>query len=180
MGDHGKKRLYRLALLVMSGQFASMPLVAISPWPTATYLVLLASIGVPVGAMLVLSRVLISDVIDFDEKRTGLRREAMYFGMQGLIDSKISFGVGPLIATQLFTIFGNTADRPLGVLLCGPAPACSASSAGRPSGAIRSTDELPGQRVMLLNARHRSSSNRSHTMAAQSGSSGARRPGPVP
>jgi len=120
VGNHGKKRLYRLALLVMSGQFASMPLVAISPWPTATYLVFMASIGVPLGSMLVLSRVLISDVIDFDEKRTGLRREAMYFGMQGLM-TKVSFGVGPLIATQLFTIFGNTADHPLGILLCGPA-----------------------------------------------------------
>ncbi len=117
---HGKKQLYGLALLVMSLQFAAMPLVAISPWPVATYLVLLASVGVPVGTMLVLGRVLISDVIDFDEQRTGLRREAMYFGMQGLM-TKISFGVGPLIATQLFTIFGNTADRPLGVLLCGPA-----------------------------------------------------------
>jgi len=120
VGNHGKKRLYGLALLVMSGQFASMPLVAISPWPTATYLVLMAGIGVPLGSMLVLSRVLISDVIDFDEKRTGLRREAMYFGMQGLM-TKVSFGVGPLIATQLFTIFGNTADHPLGILLCGPA-----------------------------------------------------------
>ncbi len=117
---HGKKRLYGLALLVMSCQFAAMPVVAISPWPTATYLVLLASIGIPVGTMLVLSRVLISDVIDFDEQRTGLRREAMYFGMQGLM-TKVSFGIGPLIATQLFTLFGNTADRPLGILLCGPA-----------------------------------------------------------
>jgi GPH family glycoside/pentoside/hexuronide:cation symporter len=117
---HGKKRLYALALLVMSGQFMALPLVAISPWPTVTYLALLASIGVPVGTMLVLSRVLISDVIDADEKRTGLRREAMYFGMQGLM-TKVSFGIGPLVATQLFTFFGNTADRPLGILLCGPA-----------------------------------------------------------
>lgn len=117
---HGKKTLYGLALLVMSCQFAVLPVIAISPWPVATYLVLLASIGVPVGALLVLGRVLIADVIDFDEQRTGLRREAMYFGMQGLM-TKVSFGVGPLIATQLFTIFGNTADRPLGVLLCGPA-----------------------------------------------------------
>ena len=31
-----------------------------------------------------------------------------------------------------------------------------------------------GRRVMLLNARHRSSSKRSHTMLAQSGSSGAK------
>jgi GPH family glycoside/pentoside/hexuronide:cation symporter len=117
---HGKKRLYASALLMMSIQFGAMPLVAVSPWPTATYLVLLGTIGVPVGTMLVLGRVLISDVIDADEKRTGLRREAMYFGMQGLM-TKISFGVGPLVATQLFTRFGNTADQPLGILLCGPA-----------------------------------------------------------
>ena len=117
---HGKKRLYALALLAMSIQFAALPVVAISPWPTATYLTLLATLGVPVGTMLVLSRVLISDVIDADEKRTGLRREAMYFGMQGLM-TKVSFGVGPLVATQLFTLFGNTAARPLGILLCGPA-----------------------------------------------------------
>lgn len=119
VASHGKKRLYALSLLVMSVQFASLPLVAISPWPTGSYLLLMSLVGVPVGAMLVLSRVLISDVIDEDERRTGLRREAMYFGMQGLL-TKVSFGVGPLVATQLFTHFGNTADRPLGVLLCGP------------------------------------------------------------
>jgi GPH family glycoside/pentoside/hexuronide:cation symporter len=117
---HGKKRLYSVSLLTLSVQFSMLPLLALSPWPTATYLVLLATIGVPVGTMLVLARVLISDVIDADERRTGLRREAMYFGMQGLM-TKVSFGLGPLVATQLFTLFGNTADRPLGILLCGPA-----------------------------------------------------------
>lgn len=116
---HGKKRLFGLSLLTMSILFASLPLLAVSPWPTATYVALMGLIGVPVGGMLVLSRVLISDVIDEDERRTGLRREAMYFGMQGLL-TKVSFGVGPLVATQLFTFFGNTADRPLGILLCGP------------------------------------------------------------
>lgn len=116
---YGKKRMYGLSLLVMAAQFTLLPLVSISPWPTATYLVFMASVGVPVGTMLVLSRVLISDVIDEDEKRTGLRREAMYFGMQGLL-TKVSFGIGPLVATQLFSQFGNTAERPLGILLCGP------------------------------------------------------------
>ena len=64
-------------------------------------------------------RVLIADVIDADFARTGLRREAMYFGMQGLM-TKVSYGVGPLVATQLFTSFGNTSEHPLGILLCGP------------------------------------------------------------
>src|SRR4030095_12099916 len=84
------------------------------------YVGLMVVLGIPVGALLVLGRVLIADVIDADFARTGLRREAMYFGMQGLM-TKVSFGLGPLIATQLFTIFGNTAEQPLGILLCGPA-----------------------------------------------------------
>jgi GPH family glycoside/pentoside/hexuronide:cation symporter len=115
----GKKRVYSVALLAMALVFAAVPLVAVSPRPTATYLGLMVLLGVPVGAMLVLGRVLISDVIDADFARTGLRREAMYFGMQGLM-TKVSFGVGPLLATQLFANFGNTAEHPLGILLCGP------------------------------------------------------------
>jgi len=115
----GKKRVYSAALLAIAILFASVPAVAASPRPTATYLGLMVALGVPVGALLVLGRVLISDVIDADFARTGLRREAMYFGMQGLM-TKVSFGVGPLVATQLFTVFGNTSEAPLGILLCGP------------------------------------------------------------
>jgi glycoside/pentoside/hexuronide:cation symporter, GPH family len=115
----GKKQVYSGALLAMAFVFAAIPLVAVSPRPTATYLGLMVLLGVPVGALLVLGRVLISDVIDADFARTGLRREAMYFGMQGLM-TKVSFGVGPLLATQLFANFGNTAEQPLGILLCGP------------------------------------------------------------
>jgi GPH family glycoside/pentoside/hexuronide:cation symporter len=115
----GKKQVYSGALLAMALVFAAIPLVAVSPRPTATYLGLMVLLGVPVGALLVLGRVLISDVIDADFARTGLRREAMYFGMQGLM-TKVSFGVGPLLATQLFAHFGNTAEQPLGILLCGP------------------------------------------------------------
>jgi MFS family permease len=85
----------------------------------AVYFAVMLALGPAVGALLVLGRVLIADVIDEDERRTGLRREAMYFGMQGLM-TKVSFGVGPLLATLLFTAFGNTAEQPLGILLCGP------------------------------------------------------------
>lgn len=115
----GKKRSYAASLLAMSAIFAALPLLAVVPHPTAVYLGLMIVLGVPVGALLVLGRVLIADVIDADFARTGLRREAMYFGMQGLM-TKLSFGVGPLVALQLFALFGNTAEQPLGILLCGP------------------------------------------------------------
>ena len=115
----GKKRTYSASLLAIAIVFTAIPTLVWSPRPTATYLGLMIALGVPVGALLVLGRVLIADVIDSDFERTGLRREAMYFGMQGLM-TKVSFGVGPLVATQLFAIFGNTGEEPLGILLCGP------------------------------------------------------------
>jgi GPH family glycoside/pentoside/hexuronide:cation symporter len=115
----GKKRTYGASFLAMAAFFSAIPALQHSPRPVATYLVYMLALGPFVGATLVLGRVLISDVIDEDERRTGLRREAMYFGMQGLL-TKASFGVGPLLATLLFTAFGNTADEPLGILLCGP------------------------------------------------------------
>jgi GPH family glycoside/pentoside/hexuronide:cation symporter len=118
----GKKRSYAASLLAMSVILATMPLLAIAPHPTVAYVALMVVLGIPVGALLVLGRVLIADVIDLDERRTGLRREAMYFGMQGLM-TKVSFGLGPLVATQLFARFGNTAEQPLGILLCGPVAA---------------------------------------------------------
>jgi GPH family glycoside/pentoside/hexuronide:cation symporter len=116
----GKKRTFAAALLGMALLFSAIPALALVPRPVAVYLAVMVALGPAVGAVLVLGRVLIADVIDEDEKRTGLRREAMYFGMQGLL-TKVSFGVGPLVATLLFAVFGNTADAPLGILLCGPA-----------------------------------------------------------
>lgn len=115
----GKKRCYAAALLAMAALLCVVPAIAIAPRPVLAYYALMVVLGVPVGVLFVLGRVLIADVSDLDFQRTGLRREAMYFGMQGLM-TKVSFGVGPLIATQLFSAFGNTADRPLGILLCGP------------------------------------------------------------
>jgi GPH family glycoside/pentoside/hexuronide:cation symporter len=116
----GKKRTYSASLLAIGVGFAAILVLAVAPRPVPVYYTLMALLGVPVGTLLVLGRVLIADVIDEDERRTGLRREAMYFGMQGLL-TKVSFGVGPLLATQLFARFGNTAEEPLGILLCGPA-----------------------------------------------------------
>ncbi len=50
-------------------------------------LLLLASgvLGIGLGGLLILLEVLIADVIDEDETRTGHRREGMYFGVNGFI-----------------------------------------------------------------------------------------------
>jgi Na+/melibiose symporter-like transporter len=43
------------------------------------------SVGIGLAGLLVLLDVLLSEVIDEDERRTGTRREGMYFGMNGFI-----------------------------------------------------------------------------------------------
>ena len=48
---------------------------------------LLAAVGIGVGfaGIFLMDNMLIADVIDEDEVRTGLRREAMYTGMNGMV-----------------------------------------------------------------------------------------------
>jgi GPH family glycoside/pentoside/hexuronide:cation symporter len=70
-----------------------------------------------VSIFLLVPRTLLADIMDYDAKITGYRREAMYNGMEGLV-TKIAQGLAPLIMGGLFTWFGNTAQNPLGIKLC--------------------------------------------------------------
>ncbi len=80
---------------------------------------ILGLISFPISTAFVLPRAIFADVVDNDEKETGYRREAMYNGMEGII-SKSAAALVPVITTQLFSLFGATSDRPLGILLVGP------------------------------------------------------------
>lgn len=73
----------------------------------------------PVAVFNVLPRPLLADIIDHDEKTTGFRREAMYNGMEGLF-SRSASGLAWVVSSQLFAFFGNSAEKPLGILLTGP------------------------------------------------------------
>lgn len=75
--------------------------------------------AVPISVLLVMANAIIADIVDFDEQRTGRRREAMYFGMQGLL-TKFAIAVSSVIGTQLLARFGMTAANPEGILLTGP------------------------------------------------------------
>ncbi|WP_028612112.1 MFS transporter [Paenibacillus harenae] len=66
--------LYALAML----PFLAVTKVAIAALAAA-------GIGIGLAGLLVLLDVLLSEIIDEDERRTGVRREGMYFGMNGFI-----------------------------------------------------------------------------------------------
>lgn len=81
---------------------------------------LLFSLAVfPVAVFLVLPRPILSDAIDLDTQHTGRRREAIYFGMEGLI-AKTAAGLSTLLLPLLLKYFGDSAARPWGILLIGP------------------------------------------------------------
>ncbi|NMB11355.1 MAG: MFS transporter [Firmicutes bacterium] len=81
--------------------------------------VLMALMGIPVSAIFVVPDAIVAAVSDLEEKLSGQRREAMYFGAQGFI-LKLALGLSTLITTGLLQFFGRTPEQALGIRLTGP------------------------------------------------------------
>jgi len=117
----GKKKTFVIAMLWFALATPLFVLVKLIPGldPKIFGFALYFIVAPPVSAVLVLQRPMISDVIDYDEKLTGYRRESMYMGAEGLI-TKMAWAASFLIAPLLMKFFGNTAENPWGILLNGP------------------------------------------------------------
>ena len=78
----------------------------------------------PVAGFMVLPFAVLSDVIDYDERLTGRRREAIFFGVQGIFQ-KAMIGLSVLTFTVVPYIGGTGAPTPFGLklmaFLCGTA-----------------------------------------------------------
>ena len=75
-------------------------------------------LGVPMAAVFTFPNALMADIIDYDELRTGMRREAMYYGTQATLE-KMASALFPAVLAGLL-LLGGTADDPLGIRLVGP------------------------------------------------------------
>ncbi|MBN2362099.1 MAG: MFS transporter [Deltaproteobacteria bacterium] len=80
---------YLLFLITLLGSALVIPLVTLVghlPWgtPFAQSALVFGLAGVPVAGFLVLPYAILADVVDHDEQRTGLRREAIFFGVQAI------------------------------------------------------------------------------------------------
>jgi len=102
-----------LPLVTLSGR---IPFVS----PMVHLIVACALIAPGLAIGMVIPRAILADVMDHDAKLTGFRREAMYNGMEGLLQ-KIAGGLAPLVQGLLFAHFGYTSERPWGIVLCGAA-----------------------------------------------------------
>ncbi|MCW3489461.1 MFS transporter [Dethiobacter alkaliphilus] len=85
------------------------------------YLVM-ALAGIPLSSLFVLPDAIVSSITDLEAGLSGQRREAMYFGTQGLV-LKIMMGLSTFVTGLMLQFFGRTAVEPLGVQLTGPVAA---------------------------------------------------------
>jgi len=84
----------------------------------AQALLFLAPVGVCMAGVFVFPNAIMADIIDYDAIRTGMRREAMYYGTQNLIEGSVE-ALHALILAGLLAL-GSTAENPLGLRLVGP------------------------------------------------------------
>lgn len=75
--------------------------------------------GFPIAGIMILPTVILGQLIDLDEARTGANRAAMYYGVQGLM-TKWVYAAGAALFSFLLSAYGRSAAEPLGVLLIGP------------------------------------------------------------
>jgi GPH family glycoside/pentoside/hexuronide:cation symporter len=120
---HGKKRVMRWGAIGYVFTLPLMGAIGLVPIPPLVHgMILFVLTGFSTATLFVLPRPLLADVIDLDEKRTGLRREAMYTGMSGVLEKLGEAFAGGAVG-YLFQWFGNSASQPLGLRLLGLAGA---------------------------------------------------------
>lgn len=91
----GTRRAWLAAMVVNAGAFVFA--YGLGPGDTAAYAAVCLVSGIGFGAGLVLPNSLVADVVDYDELRSGQRREGLYFGLWSIV-TKLSAAVGAAAA----------------------------------------------------------------------------------
>ena len=115
-----KRRAFTLAML---GCALTFPLLAFAGFlpalpPLVQIVAVLLVIGVPLAGVYLFPTALTADIVDDDAVRTGMRREATFYGAQNFVE-KLASSLAPLLLGWLL-LLGNTAADPLGIRLVGP------------------------------------------------------------
>jgi GPH family glycoside/pentoside/hexuronide:cation symporter len=116
----GKAWVYSHAMLLGACFFPLLFFMGFVPGipPMAQAIDFLFPAGLAMTGVFVFPNALMADVIDYDALRTGMRREAIYYGTQNVIE-KIAVAMHAAILAGLLLV-GGTAQNPTGIRLVGP------------------------------------------------------------
>lgn len=116
----GKAWVYSASMLLGSMSFPLLFVMGLLPGidPLRQSLFFVAFAGIAITGVFAFPNAIMADIIDYDSLRTGMRREALYYGAQNTIEK----GVGSLAVAILALLFllGETSSDPLGIRLAGP------------------------------------------------------------
>jgi len=112
---------YAIFLVTLASSVVTMPLLSlVGVLPVGDKMlqsqVVMALIGIPVAGIMVLPFALLADVIDYDAKLTGKRREGIYVGVQALFQ-KFAIGISIAVAAALMYVGGDLKPTELGLKL---------------------------------------------------------------
>lgn len=115
-----KRAAYSRAML---GAACVFPLIAVAGLvpgvpDAAEILVVMALAGVPLAGVYLFPAAITADIIDEESVRTGLRREATYYGAQNFVE-KTATSLAPLVLALLLML-GHSEGNTLGIRLVGP------------------------------------------------------------
>lgn len=114
----GKKKVMLITnaffalILFLAGFFGKL-------FSMAASFAIVVSAGIPLSVIFVVPNAMIADIAELDGIERGQRREGMFFGTQGLV-MKAVIGLSSFVTPALFSLFGYSAERPLGIQLGGP------------------------------------------------------------
>ena len=116
----GKRWVYSVCLL---GAAMYMPLLFFMGFipgvPKLAQAVVMAFLaGIPMAGVNLMPKAITADITDYDELRTGMRREGIFYATQNLFE-KIGSSFAPLLLA-LVLLLGETTEDPLGIRMVGP------------------------------------------------------------
>ncbi|MBN1883249.1 MAG: MFS transporter [Deltaproteobacteria bacterium] len=115
---YSKRTLLRAISIALSPLFAIIFFVGAVPGVSVITqaFVLFPLVSIPLGGFMILVYAMMGDVVDYDQMKTGKRREAMYYGVFGF-SRKVGFALSTIILPLLFKNFGYGVGNDLGIRL---------------------------------------------------------------
>jgi Na+/melibiose symporter-like transporter len=111
-----KRQLFRAIIVLMAAGFGLSFFIGRLPFgsPMTQAMVVFPLAAIPIGGMFTTVLALIADLTDYDELKSGQRREAIYYGIYGIV-RKTGWALCSLILAGIYGAFGYSAENPTGV-----------------------------------------------------------------
>jgi len=118
----GKRRTVMLCTLAMAFALSLIFFIPSPPFglsPRIFGLCVMALAGLPVAGLFIIPNAMVADLSDFRLPNGDKPGEAIYYGVQGVIQN-LMIGLVTLLSGVLYDVFGNSPGHDLGVRLTGP------------------------------------------------------------